>query len=317
MKAVVLMNLGGPDSLEAVEPFLFNLFSDPDIIRLPRPLRFLQKPIASRIARKRGPESRENYAKLGGKSPLLENTRSQADALARELGPGYEVHIAMRYWQPFAAETVAALKARNPEQVLLLPLYPQYSISTTASSLNDWDAACAAAKFDVPSKRVLEWYAKPGFAELVADSINQALEGADLAVTRLLFSAHGVPVSYVSKYGDPYQKHVEATVEAVMRHVHPKVEHGLCFQSRVGPVKWLGPDIEESLVKTAAAGKKTVVVYPISFVSEHVETLFELDLLYGEKARALGLEYRRVHTLGDRPAFIRLLAGLVHDMEAQ
>lgn len=316
MKAVVLMNLGGPNSLDAVEPFLFNLFSDPDIIRLPRPLRFLQKPIASRIARKRSPESRENYAKLGGKSPLLENTQRQADALARELGAGYEVHIAMRYWEPLAPQTVAALQARKPEQVLLLPLYPQYSISTTASSLNDWDAACKAAGYEAPSKRVGEWYARPGFAELVAGSINQALAGADLATTRLLFSAHGVPVSYVTKYGDPYQKHVEATVAAVMRHVTPAVEHGLCFQSRVGPVKWLGPDIEEALGKAAADGKKTVVVYPISFVSEHVETLFELDMLYGEKARDLGLDYRRVRTLGDQPAFIRLLAELVRDMEA-
>ena len=314
MKAVVLFNLGGPDRLESVEPFLFNLFSDPDIIRLPRPLRFLQKPIATRISRSRGPESRHNYERIGGKSPLLENTKKQAAALEAALGSDYRVFIAMRYWEPFAAQTVAEIQAAKPEALYLLPLYPQFSISTTTSSLNDFESAAKAAGLTTPSRRVLEWYDRPGYADLVADLIRPALAGCDPASTHLLFSAHGVPVSYVTKYGDPYQKQIEATVQAVFERLGTPIPHSLCYQSRVGPVKWIGPDIEEELVRLAQLTNK-LVVYPLSFVSEHVETLFELDLLYAEKARALGLEFVRVHTPGDSRRFVDFLAGLVRDME--
>jgi ferrochelatase len=314
MKAVVLFNLGGPDSLASVEPFLFNLFSDPDIIRLPRPLRFLQRTIASGISRRRGPESRHNYERIGGKSPLLENTKKQAAALEKALGAGYQVFIAMRYWEPLAPETVAALKAANPEAVYLLPLYPQYSISTTASSLNDFDAAAKAAGVAFNTKRINEWYDRPGYAEIIASCIRPALAGRDPATTHLLFSAHGVPVSYVTKYGDPYQKQVEAHVADVVKALGTALPHSLCYQSRVGPVKWIGPDIEAELVRLSKL-TKTLVVYPVSFVSEHVETLFELDLMYAERARELGLEFVRAHTPGEDPAFIAFLAGLVRDME--
>jgi ferrochelatase len=216
VKAVVLFNLGGPTSPESVEPFLYNLFSDPDIIRLPRMLRFLQKPLASRISRKRGPEARKNYALIGGRSPLLENTKKQADALAQELGSGYRVFIAMRYWEPLASDTVAALKEANPDEVVFLPLYPQFSISTTASSRNDFVNAMEAAEYKPPVKQIEQWYDKPGFADLVAQSLREVMQHVEPEQAHILFSAHGVPVSYVTKYGDPYQKQIEETVAAVM-----------------------------------------------------------------------------------------------------
>jgi ferrochelatase len=314
-KAVVLFNLGGPTSPESVGPFLYNLFSDPDIIRLPKPLRFLQKPLARRIASRRTPEATHNYELIGGKSPLLENTWRQARALESVLGAGYHVTVAMRYWEPRAEESVAALRAMAPSKLLLLPLYPQYSMATTASSLNDFDAALQAANWSPPTERVLQWHDRPGFAELVAQSINKALAHCNPANTHLLFSAHGLPVSYITKYGDPYQKQIEETLALVMKSVQPQVEHSLCFQSRVGPAKWLGPDIETTLRGLAQGNKKTVVVYPISFVSEHVETLYELDIQYGDIAKQLGLDYRRIHTLGDQPEFVNFLARLVRDME--
>ena len=315
-KAVVLFNLGGPTSPESVGPFLYNLFSDPDIIRLPKPLRFLQKPLARRIASRRTPEARHNYDLIGGKSPLLENTWRQARALEAILGTDYQVSVAMRYWEPRAEETVAFLQAAAPEKLLLLPLYPQYSMATTASSLNDFDAAMQAAKWSPPSARVLQWHNLAGFTSLVAASINKALAHCDPARTHILFSAHGLPVSYVTKYGDPYQKQIEETLALVMKQIQPQVEHSLSYQSRVGPLKWLGPDIETALNALAKGEKKTVLVYPISFVSEHVETLYELDIQYGDIAKGLGLDYRRIHTLGDQPEFIAFLADVVRSMEA-
>ena len=319
MKAVVLFNLGGPDSQEAVEPFLFNIFSDPDVIRLPFGMRWLQKPLARYISKKRGPESRGNYARIGGSSPLLANTTLQANKLEAALGDGYRVFIAMRYWKPSADDVVAKMMEMRAdeeiEEIIYLPLYPQKSISTTDSSFNDFDRALAAVGWNPPTRRITYWYDHPRYPELVADTIRAELAKADLADTLLLFSAHGIPVSYVTRDGDVYEQHIHATVESITKLLPDELEHMLCYQSRVGPVKWLEPDIEDTLPRLAEGTKKTILVYPISFVSEHVETLFELDLLYGEMAQGLGLDYRRLPTLGDRPAFIRLLADLVQQVK--
>ena len=319
MKVVVLFNLGGPDSQEAVEPFLYNIFSDPDVIRLPFGMGWLQKPLARYIAKRRGAESRGNYQKIGGSSPLLPNTLLQANRLEALLGTEFRVFIAMRYWSPNADEVVAKMQElqldEEIEEVIYLPLYPQKSISTTDSSFNDFDRALAAAGLQLPVRRIPFWYEHPHYAELVADTVRGELRQCDLSNSHLLFSAHGIPVSYVTRDGDVYEQHIHATVEAVTKLLPAELSHSLCYQSRVGPVKWLEPDIEDALPRLAEGDKKTILVYPISFVSEHVETLFELDILYGEMARGLGLDYRRLPTLGDRPAFIRLLADLVHQSE--
>lgn len=315
MKGVVLFNLGAPPSLDAVEPFLFNLFSDPDVVRLPGPMRLMQRPLARWIAWRRAPESRKNYAQIGGRSPLLENTRKQAAALEAALGPSYCVAIAMRYWQPRSDDAVRWLYERQASPLILLPLYPQYSLATTLSSVNDFRSALAEAGWNPPLRVIESWYERPLFAELVANTIRAALAHCDPAATHVLFSAHGVPLSYVQKYGDPYQRQVEASVQAVVARLSRDVSYSLCYQSRVGPVKWLGPDIADALQLLAADSRKTVLLYPISFVSEHVETLFELDILYADLARSLGLDYRRLPTFGDHPRFIALLADLVHEAE--
>ncbi len=316
MKAVVLFNLGGPKTLDDVEPFLFNLFADPDVIRLPPVVRWFQKPLARRISRKRAPESQENYKKIGNGSPLLANTEAQARALEAALGEGYKVYVAMRYWHPFAHEAIEAMRADGVEEVVMLPLYPQHSISTTTSSVNDFEAALEAAGWNPPVRLIHHWHDRDAYQRLVAESIATALGDTSPSQAHLLFSAHGVPVSYVTKYGDVYQRHVEETVEGVVKRLPPELSHSLCYQSRVGPVKWLEPDIEQELPRLAQGERKTLLVYPVSFVSEHVETLFELDILYGEPAKELGFDYRRVHTLGDNSELAALLAQLVRESEA-
>ncbi len=312
MKAVVLFNLGGPDAPEAVEPFLANLFGDPDVIRFPAWLRWLQPTFARRIARKRAPESAGNYAKIGGRSPLLPNTEAQARGLEQRLGSEYRVYIIMRYWHPRAAEVLEQIRVADPEELIFLPLYPQYSISTTAASVNEVEKILAEMDWNPRRRLIHHWHDRPGFAENVAATIRESLGDRDPAGAHLLFSAHGVPVSYVTKYGDPYQQHVEETVRAVMALLPPALEHSLCYQSRVGPVKWLQPDIADELERLAALPeRKTVLLYPVSFVSEHIETLFELDILYGDLARERGLDYVRVPALGERPEFLDFLAGVV------
>ena len=208
MKAVVLLNLGGPTTREAIEPFLYNLFRDPDVIRLPFFLRPFQDFLARRIARKRTPESAANYDLIGGSSPLLKNTELQAKALEEALGPEYRVLTCMRYWHPRADEVVTQLRELQPEEIFLLPLYPQYSISTTLSSFNDFERVMEAADWDFPLTRIGYFFDRPAYADAVADTVRGALGDCVLEDTHLLFSAHGVPVSYVDKFGDPYRDHV-------------------------------------------------------------------------------------------------------------
>jgi ferrochelatase len=308
--AVVLFNLGGPDRPEAVRPFLRNLFSDPAIIGAPGPVRWA---LARLISTLRDKSARANYAKMGGGSPLLPETIAQARALeaAFRALPGHEADevrafSAMRYWHPFVAETVAEVRAFAPDKVVLLPLYPQFSTTTTGSSLQAWRAAGGP-----PAKVVCCYPDAPGFVAAHAEAVMAAWNAAGTPErVRVLWSAHGLPQKTIDA-GDPYQRQVEETVAAVTALLPPAFDHAICYQSRVGPLKWIGPSTEEAL-EQAARDKIGVIVTPIAFVSEHIETLVELDEEYREKAHELGVPfYQRAAALGVRPAFIAQLAALV------
>lgn len=309
--AIVLFNLGGPDAPESVQPFLFNLFNDPAIISLPGPLRWL---VAKFISGRRAPVAREIYAHLGGRSPLLENTRAQADALAAGLSEMGEVKtfIAMRYWHPRAAETVRAVKEFAPDQVLLLPLYPQYSTTTTGSSLKEWQGHAAAQGLTAPVRSVCCWPAEQGLIEALAGLVRSGLEEASAHGTpRLLLSAHGLPKKIVQG-GDPYQAQVERTAAALIeRLAMPGLDWNVCYQSRVGPLEWIGPSTDAEIAR-AGADKVPVVICPIAFVSEHSETLVEIEIEYRHAAQAAGVPaFVRVPAVGTDPAFIGGLAETV------
>ena len=308
--AVVLTNLGGPDGLAAVRPFLFNLFSDPAIISLPAPLRLA---LASLISRLRERSAQANYARMGGASPLLAETRAQAGALQALLAdrwPGSTVHtfIAMRYWHPLSDETARAVEQFEPDEIVILPLYPQFSTTTTASSLKAWTKAYAGGG----SVRAVCCY--PTLDRLIeahAERISQAWSDAGRpGPVRLLFSAHGLPQKVIDR-GDPYQAQIEATAAAVAARLGGDWDWRLCYQSRVGPMKWLGPSTPEAIVQAAKDGVG-VVITPIAFVSEHVETLVELDHDYAILAQQARCPvYLRAPALGVAEAFIAGLAEVV------
>jgi ferrochelatase len=311
--AVVLFNLGGPDAPEAVGPFLFNLFNDPAIIGLPTVLRY---PLAHFVARRRAPTAKAIYAHLGGGSPLLPNTEAQAAALQAallDLG-AVGVFPCMRYWHPMSDAVAAAVKAFGPDDIVLLPLYPQFSSTTTASSTKAWHGAAARIGLSKPMSLVCCYPTEPGFiaaaAELVRDGLAQAGRAGGKA-PRVLFSAHGLPMKIVRK-GDPYVGQVERSARAIATRLSlPEGSWRVCFQSRVGPVEWVKPYTDAEIVAAGSEGVP-IVLFPISFVSEHSETLVELDIEY----RRLGTEsgvpaYVRVTTVGTRPAFIDGLARLV------
>ena len=304
------MNLGGPDSPQAVRPFLYNLFSDPAIIGLPGPLRL---PLARVLAWRREKVARGIYARLGGASPLLANTEAQARALEAVLGPGYRCFIAMRYWHPLTAEAVKEVKEWAPDDITLLPLYPQFSTTTTGSSLAAWQAAVQQLGFAVPTRAVRSYPTASGFIAVLAASITETLDRAvpETAVLRLLFSAHGLPLKIV-RAGDPYPRQVESTAVAVVHALGlPGLDWRVCYQSRVGPLAWLGPSVEEEVGRAGRDGV-AIVVAPISFVSEHSETLVELDLDYRRLAERSGVPaYHRVPTVDTDPRFIAALAELV------
>jgi protoporphyrin/coproporphyrin ferrochelatase len=309
--AVVLMNLGGPDSLPAVEPFLTNLFSDPAIIRLPWLLRM---PLARLIARARAGTAREIYKKLGGASPLLANTEAQAQALDQLLGPDYRSFIAMRYWRPTSADAARAVADWKPDNIVCLPLYPQLSTTTTASSLADWRRAVAQLRLDLPTQVVCCYPAEKGFIEALAGLVRPLLNRASgyAKPPRLLLTAHGLPKKIVTG-GDPYPRQVELTARAIVAELaQPELDWRVCYQSRVGPLEWIGPATEDEIRRAGSEGIPLVVV-PISFVSEHSETLVELDLDYRDIAAQCGVPaYDRVPTVGVEPAFIAALAKLVN-----
>jgi protoporphyrin/coproporphyrin ferrochelatase len=308
-RAIVLMNLGGPDSPEAVEPFLVNLFSDPAIIRLPL---IVRGPLARLIARRRAGVARDIYDHLGGGSPLLANTRAQGEALEAVLGDGSRCFIAMRYWHPLTEEAVAEVKNWHPDEVVCLPLYPQYSTTTTGSSLTAWQRAAKREGLGCPTRVIDPYPTAGGFIAALAGLIAPVLEEAERShKVRLLLSAHGLPLKIVQA-GDPYPDQINQTAEAVVAALDRRdVDWTVCYQSRVGPLAWLGPQTDEE-IKRAGRDGIAVVVAAISFVSEHSETLVELDRDYRRLAKASGVPaYYRVPTVGTDPRFIAALAELV------
>jgi len=305
--AIILFNLGGPDTQEAVKPFLFNLFNDRAIIRLPQPLRLF---IATMISRKREKTAQAIYAQIGGGSPILANTKKQAEALEQQLG--MKCFIAMRYWHPFVEDVVNEVKNYAPDRLVLLPLYPQFSTTTTGSSFSSWHKAARQAGLSVPSGSICCYPDEAGFIESLAAKIRRAYDTAQQQGTpRLLFSAHGLPEKIV-KAGDPYPDHCQKTVEALRAALKiDGLDSVLCYQSRVGPLTWIGPATDDEIRK-AGADKVPVVVAPIAFVSEHSETLVEIDKEYRHLASQSGVPfYAYTGTVDADPAFISGLAGLV------
>ena len=307
---VVLFQLGGPDSLAAVEPFLYNLFCDPDIIDFPFS-RLGRRALAKLISKTRAKKASQHYAAIGG-SPIRRFTEQQADALeARLLGDGIDARcvVAMRYWHPFTAEAIAQLLDAEVDQVVLLPLYPQYSSTTTGSSLNEWRRRWTDA---VPTSCVAPFYRNPVYIGSVVERIDEALARfPDPSAVPLVFSAHGVPVSVIEK-GDPYQQQIEETVSLVMEQGGWSNDHRLCYQSKVGASRWLEPSLHQTLRQVASGKRGEVCIVPISFVSDHVETLGEIDHHAREEARLLGIErFEMTRGLNDSPKFIQALAALV------
>jgi len=306
--AVVLTNLGGPDGPEAVKPFLFNLFNDPAIIGLPG---IVRTPLARLISSRREKSAQANYALMGGGSPLLPETLKQAAALSEVLtdaapGDETEVFIAMRYWHPFTEDTARAVAEFQPDHVVLLPLYPQFSTTTTASSLKVWNEA-----YKGPGEvhAVCCYPDAEGLVEAQAKLIRETMDRAEGQPVRVLFSAHGIPEKLVAA-GDPYQAQVETTVAAIVARMG-LTDWAICYQSRVGPLKWLGPATPQAIEQAGRDGVGAVVV-PIAFVSEHIETLVELDLEYGELAAHVGcVPYLRTPAVGIEPSFIAALAQAV------
>ena len=312
--AVVLFNLGGPDSLQSVRPFLFNLFSDPDIFKFP--LSFLtQKVFAWFIARRRTPEAAKGYAAIGGKSPLLENTQEQAIALQLAFAEDgeFDVYVCMRYWHPLSREVVADLKAKGYSRVILLPLYPQYSLTTSGSSYNAFLRACQRQNYQPETVFIEQWYDQPHYQDAIVESLKAEAEkfpDPDPNHIELLFSAHGLPQKFIDA-GDPYEKQIRATYESVRAKLGwPHTT--LCYQSRVGPLKWLQPYTNKVIEEKGSAGVKQILIYPIAFVSDHIETLYELGMLYAELARKHGIEHYRVApALNNHPLLIQALKMLV------
>jgi ferrochelatase len=315
---VLLLNLGGPEKLEDVRPFLFNLFSDPEIIRLPIPA--FQKPLAWFISTLRAKKSQDNYKEIGGGSPLLKITQEQADALRHSFqikDEDINVYIGMRYWNPFTEEAIAQIKRDRINKLVVLPLYPHFSISTSGSSFRViekmWQEDAELRQIDytlIPS-----WHDHPTYidsmAKLIADELKQCPNPEKV---HIFFSAHGVPQSYVDEAGDPYQEHIEQCTRLIMQKLNYSNDHTLAYQSKVGPVEWLKPYTDEALIELGKAGIQDVLMVPISFVSEHIETLQEIDIEYREVAEEAGIiNFNRVPAPNTDELFIQALTELVED----
>ena len=309
--AIVLFNLGGPDSPEAVEPFLRNLFSDPAIISLPW---IIRKPLAAFIARRRAPLAQKIYAHLGGRSPILEQTQKQARALEQALRfPGVEAKafIAMRCWHPFSDGAALAVKNFAPDHIVALPLYPQFSTTTSASSLADWARAAKKAGLTQPTTQICCYPDAPGLIAAMAASIRNTMKDCQPGIRyRVLLSAHGLPKKTIAG-GDPYQWQVEQTARAIVDSLGiDDLDYRICYQSRVGPLKWIEPATDAEITRAGREGLGLIVA-PIAFVSEHSETLVELDIEYRHLALQAGVpDYRRAPTVGADPLFIAGLAEL-------
>lgn len=313
---VLLLNLGGPDQIEDVRPFLYNLFADPEIIRLPFP--WLQKPLAWLISSLRAQKSQENYKQIGGGSPLRRITEAQGQAIQEQLaakGSDTKVYIGMRYWHPFTEEAIAKIKRDRVEKLVILPLYPHFSISTSGSSFRvleemwQQDPELSQIEYTI----IPSWYNNPGYIKAMVELIEQELaEFSNPEQVHLFFSAHGVPVSYVEEAGDPYQQEIEECTRLIMEQIKGHNDYTLAYQSRVGPVEWLRPYTDDALKELGEKGVKDLLVIPISFVSEHIETLQEIDIEYREVAEEVGIDnFQRVPALNTHPMFINSLAELV------
>ncbi len=308
---VVLFQLGGPDTLAAIEPFLFNLFCDPDIIDFPF-ARIGRKPLAKLISTTRARKVQHHYATIGGGSPIRRFTERQAQALQAELssqGLDARCFVAMRYWHPFTREAIAQIKAAHCDEVVLLPMYPQYSSTTTGSSLNEWRRLYSD---DLPVHNVGPFYQHPMYLDAIIEKVEEALSRfprPDRA--EIVFSAHSVPMSVIAK-GDPYQRHIEETVGLLMQRGGWRNRHRLCYQSKVGASKWLQPSLHHTLHDLAGEMVREVCIVPVAFVSDHVETLGEIDHEAREEAMRLGItQFEMSAGLNDSPKFISALAQLV------
>ena len=320
----MLFQLGGPDSLEAVEPFLLNLFLDPDIIPL-GPLGLLRRPIAKLISSRRSSPVAAKYAEIGRRSPIATLTERQRERLVEAVSPYIDpvAVTAMRYWHPTTLEAVESLRKAGPlDEIVLLPLYPQYSYATTLSSLKEWKRVVEAMKWGqasggLPERTIDHFHDHPLYIQALVQRIGSVLrQFPDSSRIHLVFSAHGLPMSLVEK-GDPYPKQIEETVRLVCetgtkQHARwPKI-HILCYQSRVGPAKWLQPPLTETIERLGREGVKEMLVVPISFVTEHIETLHEINIEAREEAEKAGVErFRMMPAVGDSPLFIAALKDLV------
>jgi ferrochelatase len=310
---VVLFQLGGPDSLEAIEPFLYNLFCDPDIIDFPF-ARIGRKPLAKLISTTRARKVQHHYATIGGASPIRRFTERQALALESELaerGLDARCFVAMRYWHPFTGEAIERLREAQCDEVVLLPLYPQYSCTTTGSSLNEWRRLFSDA---VPVHCVEPFHRHGMYLDAVVEKIEEALMRFSVpGRAEIVFSAHSVPMSVIEK-GDPYQRQIEETVELLMERGEWRNRHRLCYQSKVGASKWLQPSLRSTLQALSAERVREICVVPVAFVSDHVETLGEIDHEARELARRLGIaQFEMSAGLNDSPKFVRALGQIVEE----
>jgi protoporphyrin/coproporphyrin ferrochelatase len=310
---VVLFQLGGPDAPNAIEPFLYNLFCDPDIINFPGAW-LARKPLAWWIAHRRAQTVADHYAAIGGHSPIRLLTERQARALERALAPlcDAKCFVAMRYWHPLTREAVAGVRTAPLDDLVLLPLYPQYSLATTVSSAKEWARLYRPATPAPTLHAVNDFYNHPLYVQALAERIATTLRHfADPAGLHFVFSAHGLPISLVDR-GDPYPEQVQETVRLVLARGHWPYEHTLCYQSRVGRQRWLAPSLDETIERLAREGKKKLLVVPLSFVTEHIETLHEINIEARDEATRLGIEkFEMMPALGDSPTFIAALADLV------
>ncbi len=309
-KAVILFNLGGPDKLESVEPFLFNLFNDPEILSIPSIFRY---PLAKFISKRRAPIAKNIYREIGNRSPILELTQQQAMSLEKSLTTkgNYKCFVVMRCWNPRATDVIKKVKEFNPEEIILLPLYPQFSAATSGSSINEWNDLCKKENYKVKTKTICCYPTENNFVESHANLIKKTLKNIENKNFKLLFSAHGLPEIKIKK-GDPYQWQVEESVNAIMSKLKDEnLDYVISYQSRVGPLKWIGPSTDEEIIKYSKE-KKGIVIVPVAFVSEHSETLVELDIEYKKLAEENGCSfYKRVPALGIEENFIKGLAELV------
>jgi ferrochelatase len=310
-KAIILFNLGGPDKLENVEPFLFNLFNDPAILNLPTLLRY---PLAKLISNRRAPVAKKIYAELGGSSPILKLTKEQSDALEIKLNQTqeedeYKCFIIMRCWNPRAKDVIKDVQLYGPDEVVLMPLYPQYSAATSGSSIKEWKDVCKKNNYHVKTSTICCYPTDQNFINAHTKEITKKIK--DLKNFKLIFSAHGLPEKNIKK-GDPYQWQVEQSVKKIVESLNDEnLDWILSYQSRVGPLKWIGPSTETTIIENSKIGKHIVLV-PIAFVSEHSETLVELDIEYKEIADDNGCKnYTRVPALGINEDFIKAMSELI------